>query len=745
MKTNLLLFGSLMICICVSQRSWSQTQTSDTQTETSIDATAAVWGNHFEEESSKAEEYGEIPEGFLINSFKADVRLKSDRFIELGGKNVGLNDARYTFNYGITGKYRLHLDYTKIPHLFSRNGETIWTETAPGQWRLSDAVQNAIESLNPVPPNTLDPAYLAGITNQRQFVSDLLNEAHHQDLKLQRNRTTAEIQYSPNATWNYGVQYFLENRDGFRPFGTSLGFSWATELPEHIDYATQRFHAGAEYNRNGKNLQIAYDLSLFNNDINAMIWDNPLRLHDRTYSSAYVNGDGTSQGRVQLAPDNTSNTFSVAAAANVGRGRLTGSVAYSLWSDEVDLLPFTINTAIEPIPLPGNGTFHGDQKNLNLNLRYHAPVATKGDFTASYRLYDVQNDNDRFNIPENVRLDQVLEERTDPLTSLFAFRTNTLDTDFAWRLTNALRWHAGYRFDRWNRDERETNETNTNQFKTSLDALTSDWLTLRFSYAYSQRRSDEFDIEGDVYQFLPLRRFDTANLNQNLVRAMADFIPSESTTLGITATLTNNDYPDSDYGVSKWNFYSIGADFSYAFKHTGTIDFFYEHANSSRDQRGRQSNPDGTPAIGTDRDWTVTLDNQYETLGAGYSRPFYKGKANWDIHATYAFADGNADIGAGPALRPTGAVDLLQVDDTDLITIQTGFNYKILQRVRIGAFYWFEKYLIDDFAEDSIQTDLIFIPIPGQPVPAVSGAITLNAIQPDYEFHSGWIGLIYSW
>jgi MtrB/PioB family decaheme-associated outer membrane protein len=745
------------------------------EADTTIETTAGVWGNHFIEDSSKAEEYGEVPEGFLINSFKVAVDMENDRFLELRGRNVGLNNGQYSFDYGVDGKYEFYLDYSKIPHLFSRQGETIWTETSRGVWSLPDTLQQAIENLNPV-ANT-DPSYAAGLLAQRRFISGLLTTAHPIDLRLQRNRTSTGFSFTPNVHWKYGVEYFLENRDGYRPFGTTFGFSWVTELPEHLDYDTQNFRASAQYSKNGRTLAVTYDLNLFNNEINRMIWDNPYRLTDRTYDGAYSTGDATSRAQLQLAPDSTSNMLSVAGATKVGkRGRFTGSLSYAMWNTEVDLLPFTVNTAIPVIPLPAS-TFNGEQNNLNLNLRYNTLIGSKGDFTANFRMFDHNNNNDRFNIGEYVRLDAVEEplhrfscdsqgncvEVENPPTHLFAFSNNTFDLDFGWRLGSRLRWFAGYQFDRWNREERDTDQTDTNRFKTGIDYRGTDWMSLNVSYLHARRRSDEFDVDnpvaanpaGQLIEYLPLRRYDEANLNQNLFRAMVDFLPGDKAAFGVSFVLRNNEYVDTIYGIQQWDDYSIGLDFSYAFTADSTLNAWYEHAENDRDQRGRQTGAvacDSSTQDCTIFDWTINLLDKYNTFGAGYSRNFQDGKTSWNTSLTYSMADGNADFAAIneaafiAANRRGPILDITAVDDTDLFTLRTGINCRVFRHAKIGVFYWYENYLIDDFAEDSLQTDLILIPnpVPGSS-PFTGGTITLNAIQPDYEFHSGWVGFIFNW
>lgn len=751
----LLLLLLLVSPVCAQEQ--EEDQENEDETVSFIDTTIAVWLTDIVEDSSKAEEYGQLPDGFLINEFNVALYKPNGRFLNMDGERVGLDNAHYGFDYGMSGKYALTIDYLKIPHLFSKSGETIWVETDPGVWSLADNLQQTIQNLNNVEPT--DPSYNAGLFAQRTYVSNFLSVSHPQSLDLQRNRGNIGLEHSLSANWTVGVNYFQENRDGTRPFGTAFGFSWVTEVPEHLDYRTQNIQVGAQYNKNGKSLMFAYDLSLFHNEIQSTIWDNPLRFNDRTFSTAYTNGDGTSRGRVQLAPNNTANTISVAGASKLGRGRLTGSFAYSLWTDDVDLLPFTINTAITPIPLPSS-TFKGKQQIVNANIRYTTPVGSKGDFTANYRLFDNNNKNDQFIIGQYVRLDQVVEplERSEcdpstntcipienPPTPLFAFSTNTLDLNYGMRFTKKVRWYAGYVFDRWNREERDTDKTDTNRFRTGIDAFAARWLTIRFSYQYAQRRSDDFHVDNAVYLFAPLRRYDVANVNQNLIRMVADFTPSEATNLGFNFLLTDNDYLDSQYGVLKWNQYSIGADFSYAFKDHSNFNVWYEHANTDRDQRARQSNSDGTPATSPLRDWFVNLVDKYDTIGAGFTKGFKENKVNWNIGVTYAVGDGRANFDAGPALRPTGPVDLPNVDDTDLFSAKTGVSVKIFPRARIGLFYWYERYTIDDYAENALQEDLIFIPVPGQATPAVGGTITLNEIQPDYEFNSGWVGFIYSW
>ena len=699
-----------------------------------IDSIISVWGTHKTEDSSKAEEYGEVPHGFLLQYLRTAINMKEGRYFNLEASNAGLNNGQYSFDYGVHGSYGIYVDYSKIPHLFSKDGETIWNQENGSQWRLADSVQGAIQGLNDVP--TSDPSYQAGLAAQRAFISSLLLEAHPQALGLQRNRGTAGVDYEINTNWKVNAEYFQENRDGFRPLGTSLGFSWAIELPETIDYRTYRAHTGVEYSNKQTTFSAAYEYLDFKNENQAMIWDNPYRLDDRADQTA---GDGTSQGQLQLPASNHSNMFTLTGATVVGKGRLSGVFSLDQISDSVSLLPYTINSALEQVPLPGP-TFNGSFRNINADVRYYLPVMTHGNLTLNYRLFDQHNENDQFLFTGFSPYDGNIDTEDPELNPLVAWKTNTIDADFNWALAHGLRAVAGYSYTKWNREDREVTETSTNTFRLGLDALGSDRLTLHARYQYDHRTSGSFDLDNPTYDVIPLRRFDTANLNRNSFRVMADYVLTDKASVEGTISYQKNDYPDSQFGVLSTKYWTIGGDFSYAVTDKSTLDAWYEHASNLSDQLGRQSS--STPATTSDFDWSANISDHYDTIGVGYLTKFYEGNMSLDTSFIYARANGFVDLFGGSAIRATGAVDLPNADDTNHTEFKTQFSVKTFKRASIMIGYWFDKYTISDFSEDAIQTDLITVTVPTTSTP---GIILLNAKQGDYEYNTGWIGIVYNW
>jgi MtrB/PioB family decaheme-associated outer membrane protein len=735
-----IVFTSLFLIFAFVLPLWPQETTTEQQgTTTSIDSEISVWTNHVVKDSSKAEEYGEVPEGFLVDHVNAQIWMKDGREMGIRATNVGLNHAIYGFDYGVSGKYHLDIDYRKIPHLFSKSGETIYNEDRPGEWRLADSVQDAIEDLNPFPVNSADPNYTNALNAQRTFVSNLISEAHPQRLGLQRNRGTVAASYSPSLHWNYGFEYFRENRDGYRPYGATFGFSWLQEMPERIDYNTDRVRAGLQYANNGRTFSAAYEFSGFSNEDPVLIWDNPLRLRDRAEQTA---GDGPSQGRLQLPADNHSNMFTVSGSSSVGKGKLSGTFAYNTFRDSVDLLPYTINSALEQVPLPGS-TFHGDIRNITAYLRYYAPVGTNGTFTANYRLYDESNHSDDLVFTAFAPTDTSINTDEPDSNSLIGYSSNTVDLDYQRSLSHTLRWLAGYSFNHLNREDREVDTTKTNTLRTALDWLASDRITVHARYQYDWRRSDQFNLDNATYDVIPLRRYDVANLNRNLFRVTADYSINDASTIGFITGVQDNQYPDTDFGLQDATYFQIGADYSYALSRQSTVNLWYEHDHNTRDQMGRQSG--STPSTDPNANWTAALADDFDTVGLGYQMHFNNGKYDWNTDFIYARANGKEDLGAGSAVRPTGAVDVNNVDDTQHFDLRSSVAVQLFPRAKLVIGYWLDTYTIDDFAENAILPDQIFVTDPTTGLRTTPGVILLNARQPDYTYHSGWLGFTYSW
>jgi hypothetical protein len=242
---------------------------------------------------------------------------------------------------------------------------------------------------------------------------------------------------------------------------------------------------------------------------------------------------------------------------------------------------------------------------------------------------------------------------------------------------------------------------------------------------------------------IPLRRYDTADLNRNLFRVTGDISINETSTLGLTTSFQDNDYSDSEFGLQEASYFSVGVDYSLALTTQSTLNAWYEHSQNTRDQKGRQSG--SSPSTDPGFDWTGALEDNFDTFGVGYLTHFKGGKCDWNTDLIYARANGKEDLTGGAGVRPTGAVDLDNVDDTDHFSLKTHFAFKLFPRAKFIIGYWLDTYTIDDFSENGIEADQITVVDPVTGSTSKPGIILLNARQGDYTYHSGWVGFTYNW
>jgi hypothetical protein len=154
------------------------------------------------------------------------------------------------------------------------------------------------------------------------------------------------------------------------------------------------------------NLEFGYLGSFFNNDINQVTIDNPLRLTDAATAS--------SQGRISLAPDNSLNSFHVTGAYELPSefpARIATTLSYGLRQQDDDFLPHTINSVLGGDPglvLPRD-SLDGKVQTYLANVLMTARPLPDLDLRARYRYYQLDNDTPVIEFPAHTVNDQGLD------------------------------------------------------------------------------------------------------------------------------------------------------------------------------------------------------------------------------------------------------------------------------------------------------------------------------------------------
>ncbi len=180
------------------------------------------------------------------------------------------------------------------------------------------------------------------------------------------------------------------------------------EILEPINQTIYDVRLSASLAREKYQLQFAYNLSLFQNDFDAVVSDNPCFGLAACGSSA----TGPARGRTALAPDNVAQTVTLSGGVNLPlRTRVNGSLSYSWRLQDQSFVPHTINPGFAGNPglnLP-QSDLHGDVRILLFNVSATSRPLPPLTLTGRYRLYDFDDRSDEIVFPPRVLNDITLE------------------------------------------------------------------------------------------------------------------------------------------------------------------------------------------------------------------------------------------------------------------------------------------------------------------------------------------------
>jgi len=686
--------------------------------------------------SSKFYEYRDVPRGFFLQSLNLDLS-KGSRYFYLSAWNVQQADERFKAGLGSYGTFALDVGLDNTPHRFSFDGASPYVERTPGVFTLNDVIRSAAEALVPTGTST-------NIAAARALVSSFLTSAGPIDLGLQRKKATLDFAYTPSVPFSFNIAGSHETRSGNRPFGTPLGFSNAIELPEPIHYKTTNVDTNLEYHKAWGTVRAGVAASLFDNDVQTLFWDNPYRITDSTYASAYSAGNGTAHGQMSLPPSNDAVKFYLSGSFKPLKAtRISAAASYGTFSQNQSLLPFTVNTAIPASDPLAAGALSAPRETamakahiMSFDLSLNSRLAKSIYLSAGIRYYDFANKIRELDMPDGyTRMDQVWEAIPIAVEP-YSFTHSRLFGDLTFNVIKNTSVRVGYSIYDITRHEgsheAEKNKTEEGIFKVSVDTHPMDWLMLRVTYLNSQR---DWSLDDTWYAYIPtfnFKRYFEASRKRQSLNALVSLTPIDNLDIQLTYAIGRDDYPHSDYGLTRDDFDMYGIDLSYAFAKNQTLYGFYSHEVYDADQASRQSG--ATFSVNPLDDWTANLKDTVDTFGAGQTIELMADKLHFDLSASFSKAAGSSFLFSPPGGAPNTALNFTDpLDSTTWWTVQSSFKWKMMKNLSVVLGYWFEQYDLKDIVRNEIAVDY-----------AAAGAIFLGALEPGYRYHVGSLKFIYS-
>lgn len=665
-------------------------------------------------DAARFQRFRDFGDGLFVKRFLVN-RQQGDWLFEASAQNAGREDQRYTASFRDVGRVRASFEWNQVPLFYSTDTRTLYTSPSPGVFLIDDSIQRGIEA-------------------RQLTLADVAGRATSFDTKSRRDSASFALVASATRELDIKVGFKTVKRDGSQPWGASLGFSNDIELAAPLDHRTTDVSAGIEWaNRKGM-FKIGYDGSWFDNRIQTLAWDNPIKFTDSTYAAAYSAGDGTSRGQMALWPSSNAHTVSSAASIKLpARSNLSGSVSVGTLRQNEPLLPFTVNTAIQTIHLERT-TAEAEARTLATNFAFTSRPNKYVWLSARYRYNEFDNRTPHFNGEEYVRFDQVFEEiggESEP----FGFKRHSFNADASFTPIPFTALKVGYARETADRSFRVFEKTTEDIVRASLDTTGTDWVSFRTVYERSTRKGSAFDagLLPGIGEQPGLRHFDIANRDRNRVTAILQLNPLSTFGISFSAGAGKDDYKESVFGLrdNEHRVYTIG--FDAIPKDAVALGLSYGYENYTAFQRSRTASP-GAQFVDPRRDWSTDSDDKVHTVNATFD--LLKIVPKTELRFGYDFNQAKSVFvyGLAPDTTLPRPAQLPPIRN-ELQRGTADVRYFLTKNLVAGFVYWYDRYSVEDFALGTQTIDKINLP----------GTLLLGYVYRPYTANSVWGRLMYIW
>jgi MtrB/PioB family decaheme-associated outer membrane protein len=631
-----------------------------------------------------------------------------------GARNIGYTDQEYFADFN-SGRAKVAFFFDGTPLNYGYNTLTPWNIESGGRLTLDTATRTAIQNRQPG---------IVGIpTNAAQVAAGSVYQDLARVFELTSKRQTVGFAASVNATRQMAVDFSFQSakRDGYQPWGAAFAFNNSNEVPLPIDNRTNDFTAGAEWANQQGMIRLAWGASWFNNDIQTLVWDNPVRATDYNLgrapfydASGYSNGNGPAQGRMSLAPSNNMNVISATGMYKLPyRSTFTGTFAYSTSKQNEQLIPWTINSVINSSNVLANfphlqhlerETAEAEVRGINAQFQFNSRPNRYVGFTARYRYNDRDNRTPLFDATEYVRFDAVPEE-TGGHTEPYSIKHNQFDATATFNLVRYTALRVGYGRDAMDHNHRGFETLTDDTFRVSMDTVGNQYVMVRGQYEFTKRSGSNFSLdffEGSGTQ--PIARlYDDAERDRNRGTLMFVFTPIQQVDFSASFSAGKDEYNGDGHELGLMSNDNTGYNFGVNVTPVSNVamGINYGRDEFSSTQLSRNANPAPDPSwTDTNRNWS--LDNDETVNNVQLYVTLVKAIKNTDVSVTYDYMDSdNGFAFGGPRIAALQALNQFQALPNVTNTwkrLTTDINYFITKRVGFGVGYWYEKYDVSDWA-----------------------------------------------
>lgn len=669
-------------------------------------------------------------------------------------RNAGYRDQRYDLEIARPGKIKFRFLYDQTPTFISADTATPYAPR-PQENGFYDNPRAVLSIPDDVRARIQDDPSLV-----RQEIEALVVGFPS---RIRRDSLGFDLTVDFTEHWQSRLKYLNTKKQGSIPFGAGFAFNLPVEIALPIDTTTNDVGAALEWANDRGMFRVGYEGSWFDQGVPSYVWDNPLRLTDQTYSSAYVAGDGTSRGRGSQWPSNSFYYVNFGGSYRLRpRTSVNGTVSLGQASQDAALLPYTINSAIPSLDNASSLARQTAEAKADIGaatLNFVSRPARSVRVNARYRFTRYDNKTPAFDRTEYVRLDQVEEAGGPPLFQ--GYTRNYFDVDASYLGPAYTTFRVGYGYYGADYEERVYFTSHDNTFRASADTVGNQYISFRSLYEHSQRRGGELHeaVLEHAGEQPGMRHFDVSDRDRDRITVSTMVLPASDVALNASIAWTNDTFlnpeqpRNNSFGLLDYKSQTYGVGVDYLPGDTIGFGGSYNYDKYHGLSQSRNASP-GAQFDDPNRNWTTDEDQRGHSFLAYLEFPDLIRNTEVRFDYDYSKYNGMYVYTTGSAYRPSpvapGGVAQLPELTSEEHRASVDLRYFIRADVAVGFAYWYNNYQVEDFAlgvpGESFAEGVARPPVfeeqdPGAPL----NGILLNYFYRPYTAHTAWVRLTYLW
>lgn len=689
---------------------------------------------HVNEDSFKFGEYTGLEEqgAFVIGNINLQKRSAFDdpdtTYFTLRGTDLGLSSGALQFEYGKQGFFNVHFGFDQIPKYMIDDARTPYLFADDGSVM------------------TLPAGWVPGDRDTSQM-TELATSLRDITVEHSREMYSGGFSLLPAKNWTIKTDFRRELKDGSRTiaaiFGSNGGNPAAVIVPEPIDYQTDTFDASIGYTGKKGQFLVSYNLSLFDNDLRSLTFDNAYTSGSWPVAS-YPGG----MGSIGLPPDNEAHRVRFSGQYLVNNTtRATANLSYSRMTQDQTFQDYTVNPGlVVTTPLPRT-SLDGEINTMLASFAVTTRPSPKLNVRASYRYEDRDNQTPRdvFIVVHSDSGDQSTIDTSNARINMPYSRSQHLfELDAGYRLKDNMKLTGSYDYEEITRTFSEVSKTREHRIEGKLRFTPTQEMQGWAAVSYAMREGSTYDdnaqfVASHTPEFLgpdpdaefenhPLvRKFYMSDRDQLKVRGAANFMPNDKWVVGLTGRYSNDDYSETIVGLTESAGYSVTVDGSYTASETFSAHGWVTFDDRVFEQFGVASRPGTDLYDFAGRGWSVETDDKARSLGLGFEWAAIKNKLDITLDATLLQAETSFDIWAGTLNSSAPLPDVT----TDLVGLDLRADYQWTRDLTLRLRYKYEDLLVEDYAYDGVAPDTL------------TYVLGLGNQSPDYSVHVIGISTVY--